>query len=167
MSDLFKRANTYDDLGNLNVSQFTEMDRYSKVTLNLGNFGPAGTTSITSMFNWDAADYYYLLTTGAAPKTGNIVWDMYEKRKIRSILCSFYAHLDGGAAASFEVKIQGSNNNTDWTDLDTSSGNVAPDVSDTLVSGDVNYRYIRLLMNKTDANVSTLSLVFFSLKILV
>lgn len=162
---LFEREALYADDGSLMVTAPTQMESFSKITNSLGSFNVI--SSIPSMFSYDAADYFYTNVTAGGIKSGYLLFDMYEKRLIKSVFCSYKAHLDGGASANFKISIEGSNDNVTYTSISTASGSVAPDSAGFLTGGAVTYRYIKLLLEKTDAGAGYLAYYLYTFKILV
>lgn len=166
MSDLFVRGDTYDDNGNLNINNnYTEMDKYCKLTFTLGSWTSA--SAITNMFNWESSDYFYSVCSAGGVNEATIVFDLDGKKHIKSILLCALFHLEGGIAANYSIKIQGSNDNSAYTDLATQTGSDSPDSIVNLSCGDFDYKYIRLYYAKTDAGDGDISVSVYSLKILV
>lgn len=132
--------NQYDDNGSLVVNQVSLVENgiYSE------NVAAATIGAIASMYDVDPTTYY--LIAGVAAEVGPyyVKWDMRQKTKFKNIYA--YVGLQSNAVAT--CKLQGSNDNANWTDLDTATGGAAVEYSN-LVASNVSYRYIRLYFTTT------------------
>lgn len=125
---LFDKQPQYNDNGDMLVNQVTliESGTYTEAPLT-----PSG--SIASMYDIDDTNYYQFYTIGGSPNTDAwIKWDMGRKVNFKNIIAYV------GTNSLQYLKLQGSKDNSAWTDLASTSSALA-----NFVVSNVSYRYIR------------------------
>lgn len=147
MSNLFERTNMYDDYGNLNTTLtgnvFLDYAIYTESPIG----GGTSLSAITSMYNLDP-NYFYMLAYATAG-TATATWDFQSKKTFNNI----YVVIDSEPGASNDSgKLQGSNDNVNWTDLDTWSLGAGGNAVLSMVASNVTYRYIRVTLTKSAAS---------------
>ena len=151
MTDLFGRGFMYSDEGYALVAgDFQNLVFQSPLSDTLGA-GITQTSPITDAYNFDSASYVTINWV----LTGNWAYyryDLGETRTLRSINCTCAA--TGAQDTTYTVKIQGSPDDSAWTDLDTIGPTAKPagvTVELTLSVADERYRYIRFAFESVQA----------------
>ncbi len=152
MGDLFNtKGNQYNDNGDLIVNQITMIES--------GEFTQQATTktgAIANMYDLDMTSVYYLFDTTAAVTEQWVKWDMKRKQKFKNII----AYVTGNAGTgTMTAKLQGSNDNSAWTDLDSVTWTTVQ-TNTNLVTNDVTYRYIRIHFQNAAASTVRLAGVY-------
>lgn len=140
-NDMFTR-NVIDDGEISNVPMTSEAEAAS-VTFSGTNTAGA----LTNMYDYDTTTYFDIYNAAGAG-SGNVTWDF--KRKMRFSQIYAFVHVTGEDA---RYLLQGSDNNSDWTTLDTGAfgGTYPAYIDDNLVASNVSYRYIRLSITATSS----------------
>ena len=150
MTDLFGRGFLYSDEGYALVAgDFQNLVFQSPLDVDL-NEGCTQTSPITDVYDFDSSSYVTIDWTN----TGGYSYyryDLGETRTIRSVNCTCAA--TGTQSTTYTVKIQGSPDDSAWTDLDTVTGSKGGGITLqlTLSVADERYRYVRFYFNSVQA----------------
>lgn len=104
-----------------------------------------GTASgfVTNVYDLDSTTLYLFQNVGTAGAW--MKWDFRRKQKFLSLYAYVYVK-DTGGGSSVIIKLQGSQDGTTWTELNTgTSDGAGGDKFFNFIKSDINYRYIRLL----------------------
>lgn len=144
MPDIFQKKNKYDDEGNLMVNQVTLMESGTFTYL----LGTESTGSVQAIY--DANDTTsFSLYKATDPAVEWLKWDFGKKTKFKNIYVYYVAKVSGGTGT---VKLQGSNDNTAWTDITSSNITSLTEVYENSVATSPNYRYIRFIATPASSN---------------
>lgn len=122
----------YDDNGNLLTNMITAIESGS-LTKDID-----GTENLVNVYDYDPTTY--LTLANGASKTKYLKWDFHQKNKFKNVYVGYT--ITGSEAQTTWIYLQGSQNNTDWTTIDSAS--TVGTLSGNLLATDVNYRYIRV-----------------------
>ncbi len=153
MFDLFARNPQYDDDGNLVVNQVTLIESgefsYDGITLDDKN-------SLTNMYDNNPNTMFQLKHQGEG-STGWIKWDFKHKQNFFNIYVWYWLSPRGDPA---EIKLEGSNDNSNWTTIDSFSSSTGDSdgIYGNLLATNVTYRYIRLYFDITNTTLGQVNI---------
>jgi len=141
--DFLGRGNLYDDDGALVVGLPFSMENgvYSEQTLY-----PIG--AIDNMHDGNTTTYYrYMNSTEHACW---VKWDFKRQIKFKNIKVYYNIQI-GAGGGGIDINLQGSNNNINWTTIDSAATGPSSSRTGNLFGTTLKYRYIRLYTAKTEA----------------
>ena len=141
--DFLGGKNVYDDDGALVVGLPFMMENgvYSEQTLS-----PEG--AIDNMHDGNSATYYrYMSSTGAACW---VKWDFKRQINFKNIKVYYNIQI-GGGGGGINISLQGSNNDSSWTTIDSATTPTSTSKTGNLLGTSVKYRYIRVYSSGTNA----------------
>lgn len=141
---MFKRNNLYSDDGSLltqGKSGIMAAGAFSQTT--------NGTTSGTpiNMYDGNSTTLYTFCYTDGGAGSAWLKWTFDGKQKFKNVYVYLQTH---DRTFTMTVKLQGSNDDSTWTELDTFTSTGANAVKyDTLLATNTQYKYIRVLATAT------------------
>lgn len=150
MGNLFNTSGSqYDNDGNLLINPVTSME--SGVCTITGNKSQ-GNLSICYDRGYNPGCFWYLQLSSWETRVSGIKWDLKRKTAFDNIIA--VVKIDDGYAT-----LEGSNDDSTWTILDTSPTVGTTAETHTLLASNVNYRYYRLTGTRTGGTYSDHALV--------
>lgn len=151
--DLFDRGMQYDDDGQARVT--TPEDNYARqASISYTQAGSKG-GYFANAFDNSTSTYWRM--AGTTINDTDITLDFQNKKTFTSIFLDFDATVtDGGTDTVFTYALQGSNDGTTWTVIETENLGAPTLTSYSFYAYGEKYRYLRLFSTRAAGNGTTL-----------
>ena len=136
VNDIFQKATRFNDDGAVEVALFSQ-NLFGEKGVFTENSAIGDDCSVTAMYDYDPTTYYII--RGATASTEWVKWEFPRKMSFKTIYATFYNEV---AAGSVTITIDGSNDDSSWDTLATTT--IGNSVSKSLTANNAKYKYIRL-----------------------